>query len=468
VAGSDFLVLDPGAEPGQLRTDWLTDAVRAAIGAGRLQVGDRLPPTRDLAGDLGLSRGVVVEAYRRLADEGLLTARTGAGTRVQASGSRRPALAPAEPSPPEPRYDLSPGVPDLSAFPRGAWLRAERAVLSSLSDRDLRYGDPRGTTALREALAARLARTRGVRAGPADVLVLNGVAQGLSLLGRVLPEAGLPVMAVEDPGSYGARATLEFAGLTTIGVPVDHAGLDVDRLTATGSGAVLVTPAHQWPTGVVLAPERRRALLAWAADGGLVVEDDYDAEHRYDRAPVPSLQALASDQVVHLGSVSKSLAPALRLGWVVAPRPLHQALVEAKRHADITSPALPQLVLARLMTSGDLDRHLRGVRVRHRRRRDAMLSALTQHLPDLQVHGVAAGLHLLVTGPSLADDQAVEALALRHGVQVQALSRHRQRTGPGGLVLGYAACPPDRLHDAVRALATAISETHPGGAARGT
>ncbi len=461
MAGSAFLVLDPASEPGRPRTDWLSDAIRTAIGVGRLQVGDRLPPTRELAADLGLSRGVVVEAYRRLADEGLLTARSSAGTRVQSSASPRPALAPAEQPPPEPRYDLSPGVPDLSAFPREAWLRAERAVLASLSDRDLRYGDPRGTTVLREAVAARLARTRGVRAGPADVLVLNGVAQGLTLLGRVLPAAGLPVLAVEDPGSYGARATLEHAGLRTLGVPVDVAGLDVDRLTTSGAGAVLVTPAHQWPTGVVLAPERRRALLAWAAAGGLVVEDDYDAEHRYDRAPVPSLQSLATDRVVHLGSVSKSLAPALRLGWLVAPRPLHQALVEAKRHADIASPALAQLVLARLMTGGDLDRHLRAARVRHRRRRDAVLTALARHLPDLQIHGVAAGLHLLATGPSLADDQAVEAAALRHGVRVQALSPHRLRPGPGGLVLGYAACPPDRLHDAVRTLAVAIDEARP-------
>ena len=468
MAGSDFLVLDPGSEPARPRTDWLTDAVRAAIGAGRLQVGDRLPPTRELAGDLGLSRGVVVEAYRRLADEGLLTGRSGAGTRVLAAASRPPALTPAEQPPTEPRYDLSPGVPDLSAFPREAWLRAERAVLSSLSDRDLRYGDPRGTPALREALAARLARTRGIHAGPADVLVLNGVAQGLTLLGRVLPEAGLPVLAVEDPGSSGARTTLEHAGLRTVGVPVDDAGLDVDRLTATGAGAVLVTPAHQWPTGVLLAPERRRALLAWAADGGLVLEDDYDAEHRYDRPPVPSLQALRTDRVVHLGSVSKSLAPALRLGWVVAPPPLHSALVEAKRHADIASPALAQLVLARLMTGGDLDRHLRAVRVRHRRRRDAMLDALTQHLPDVQVHGIAAGLHLLVTGTSLDDDRAVEAAALRHGVRVQALSPHRLRPGPGGLVLGYAACPPGRLHDAVRALAAAIAEARSSDPARRT
>jgi GntR family transcriptional regulator/MocR family aminotransferase len=468
-AGSDFLQLHPASAPSKGLTTWLVGALRAAITDGRLREGTPLPATRTLASDLGISRGVVVEAYRRLSDEGLVSARTGAGTVVVPLGPAHSQSTPstdlhrapaASPAPPRPlQMDLSPGVPDLSAFPRAAWLRAERAVLDRVSATDLSYGDPRGNGLLRQELAGWLARTRGIRASPEDIIVVAGVAQSLALLAQTLRARATTAIAVEDPGSRGARDALTYWGLEPVPVPVDEQGLRVDELASTGLRAALLTPAHQFPTGVVLAPQRRRALLNWAANGGLVIEDDYDAEHRYDRSPVPALQACAPDHVAHTGSTSKTLAPGMRLGWLVPSHHLHADLVAAKHASDLGSPALPQLVLAHLIASGEYDRHLRLVRTRQRSRRDAVLAALREHLPQARVEGVAAGLHLLLTLPDLAgdvDDTNLVDQIRRAGVLVHPLSWHRQHAGPPGLVLGYAAQPPDRLHHAVRCIAAAV------------
>jgi GntR family transcriptional regulator / MocR family aminotransferase len=469
-AGSDFLQLHVAAAPARGRTEWLVDALRTAVVDGRLPPGSPLPATRNLARDLGLSRGVVVEAYRRLADEGLVTARTGAGTTVNGpldtavgAPAETPARSPVLPIPTrdgaDVEFNLSPGVPDLAAFPRSAWLRAERAVLTGLSAGELGYGDPRGNIRLRAELAARLMRTRGVRAHPDDIVVVSGVAQALALLADVLRRRGTTRVAVEDPGSRGARDQLVHWGLHPVAVPVDADGLVVDELARTTAQAVLITPAHQFPTGVVLAPQRRRALLDWAAGtGGLVVEDDYDAEHRYDRAPVPALYAGAPQHVAHTGSTSKTLAPGMRLGWLIPPRDLHADVVAAKHATDLGSPGLPQLVLAHLMEGGEYDRHLRLVRARQRTRRDAVLAALAEHLPEARVEGVAAGLHLLLTLPDTPDldDTVLAEDARRGGVLLHPLSWHRERPGTPGLILGYAAHSPDRLHDAVRRIAAAV------------
>lgn len=448
--GPDFLQLDPAGAPRGALTTWLTDALRSATTDGRLRVGDRLPSSRLLATDLGVSRGVVVAAYERLVDEGVAVADGARGTVVAAAPRRatpttgRSATAPA--------FDLSPGVPDLSAFPRAAWLRAERAVLAEAGPADLGYGDPQGNPVLRAALVGWLGRIRGVRAEVDDIVVVAGVAQALALVAQVLVDRGADSIAVEDPGSRGAHDELAYWGLEPVPVPVDADGLDVGALVRTGQSAVLLTPAHHFPTGVVLAPGRRRELLAPETGIEWVVEDDYDAEHRYDRAPVPALQALAPDRVVYTGSVSKTLAPAMRLGWMIVPPGLRAELVTRKYMSDLGNAALPQLVLARLMTSGELERHLRRVRVRQRRRRDAMLAALRDHLPAATVHGVAAGLHLLVTLPEGLDDVVLAARASEAGVLVQPLSRHRVGAGPPGLVLGYAAHPPDRIREAVALL----------------
>ncbi|HJP75224.1 MAG TPA: PLP-dependent aminotransferase family protein [Pseudonocardiaceae bacterium] len=447
--GADFLQLDPASAPPRGLASWLAGQIRAAVADGRLPVDTRLPATRALAGELAVSRGVVVEAYQRLVDEGVLAGHRGGGTVVRAGLTQPVPAVPSRPAVPV-DLDLSPGVPDLSAFPRAAWLRAERAVLASIGARDLRYGDPRGVFALRAAVAAWLTRNRGIRADPEDLLIVNGTAQTLSLLAHVLLMRGKPAIGVEEPGSFGARNLLRYQGLRVEPIPVDDQGIDVDALARSGVDSVLATPAHQMPTGVVLAAERRRALLEWAAGGGLVVEDDYDAEHRYDRAPVSALHALAPDRIVYTGSVSKTLAPALRVGWLLAPPGLREELIEAKYFTDITSPALGQFVLAELMTSGAVDKHLRLTRIRHRRRRNAILDALTEYFPGARVHGVAAGLHLLVSLPGLTDDEALAERALAEGVAVHPLSWYRLDTGEPGLVIGYAASPPDQLREAIR------------------
>jgi GntR family transcriptional regulator/MocR family aminotransferase len=447
VSGVDFLQLNAADVPRGGIASWLTDALRSAIGDGRLTPPDRLPPSRGLACELGVSRGVVVEAYQRLVDEGLAEADGARGTRVVAVPRRVPITAPAASQHRPDRVDLSPGLPDLSAFPRAAWLRCTRAVLEDVAAAALGYGDPQGHPELRAELARWLGRSRGVRAGVDDVVVVAGVAQALALTAQVLVRRGHRDIAVEDPGSQGTREELERWGMRTQAVAVDADGMDVAALA--GAGAALLTPAHQFPTGVVLSPERRRDLVEW---GGLVIEDDYDAEHRYDRAPVPALQGLAPDRVVYAGSVSKTLAPGLRLGWVVAPADLRAGLIRAKYMADLGNPVLDQLVFARFLGSGEFERHVRRVRIRQRARRDAMLTALHEHLPHAQVLGVAAGLHLLVTLPADADDVALAAEADAAGVLVHPLSAHRIAAGPPGLVLGYAAQAPDRIREAIARL----------------
>jgi GntR family transcriptional regulator/MocR family aminotransferase len=507
-AGTDFLQLTPAAAPSRGLTAWLADALRAAVIDGRLAAGAALPATRALAGDLGVSRGVVVEAYQRLSDEGLVSAHHGAGTRVlprpdtgppslppqpstarQAGAAPPPATAPppvsTAPPPvssllpgaaqlPQPwralaELDLSPGVPDLSGFPRAAWLRAERAVLAQASPADLGYGHPDGSPWLRRELAGWLARTRGLRAGADDIIIVAGVAQGLALLAQVLGHqwpGTRPRAAVEDPGSRGARDQLAYWGLEPVPVPVDEHGLEVSGLDSSGAVAALLTPAHQFPTGSVLAPQRRRDLLGWAtASGALVIEDDYDAEYRYDRAPVPALQASAPHQVAYLGSTSKTLIPGLRLGWLVPPARLRAPLLAAKHAADLGNPALPQLVLAQLIQTGELARHIRLARARQRERRDALLAALSEHLPQARVQGVAAGLHLLITFPDQArsgqsrrpgDADLAHQIQLA-GVAVHPLSLHQLSPGPPGLVLGYAAHPPGQLREAARRIGAAAA-----------
>lgn len=289
------------------------------------------------------------------------------------------------------------------------------------------------------------------------MLVVAGTAQTFGLLGRVLRDDGIAAVAVEDPGALGARQHLRHQGLATPPVPVDDQGVRVDALADTGAPAVLLTPAHQFPTGVVLSGARRRELMAWATgSGGLIIEDDYDAEHRYDRPPVPALRSILPEHVCHAGSVSKLLAPALRIGWVVAPPRHREALIAAKRFADLGNAALPQQVLARLMRSGALERQLRLLRTRHRRRRDAMVRAIADHLPGAVVHGAAAGLHLTITFDAAFADTDLAAAALVCGVRVQPLSWHRQRPGPPGLVLGYAASTPTDITEGLAVLGRAL------------
>ncbi|MER7245995.1 PLP-dependent aminotransferase family protein [Kribbella sp. NPDC000426] len=489
--GADFLQLDPAEAPPGGLADWLTDRLRTAIATGHLPVGTRLPATRTLATDLGISRGIVTESYQRLTEDGHVTGRGRAGTVVVGTGNStgrsrlrtppRPPGTPAEESgtgdascpsadlsgpgleifdnlrAAPARIDLTPGVPDLAAFPRAAWLRAERAVLKDLESASFGYGDPAGTPALRGAVANWLARNRGIAADPDDVIVVAGVAQAIGLVAQVLAQRGVHEIAVEDPGSLGSRQHLQNWGMQTPPIPVDDRGLQVDVLRESGAGVVMVTPAHHFPTGVVLDGERRRELIRWAAEGGLIIEDDYDAEHRYDRPPVPALRAMLADRIVYAGSISKLLAPSLRIGWMLAPSQYKDELIGRKRLADLGNAALPQLTLAHLMESGELERHLRFLRRRHRVRRDAMVAAIHNYLPTATIHGAAAGLHLTITFDDPTDDADLAAAALAKGVKTHPLSWHSQLPHAPGLVLGYAARTPTEITEAIATIAEAGS-----------
>jgi GntR family transcriptional regulator/MocR family aminotransferase len=435
----------------------LEGELRGAIRAGRLAAGSRLPSSRALAVELGVSRGVVVEAYAQLGAEGYLRARQGAAptvAAVPAPGTATPATAPAV----SPRYDLRPGGPDLSAFPRGAWAAAIRRALRELPDADLGYPDPAGHPRLRAALAAYLGRVRGVAASPERVVVCAGVGEALALSARCLRIRGARTIGVEDPSHHGTREVLARGGLEPVPIPVDVHGIDTDALAAAAPDAVIVAPAHQFPIGVVLAPERRAALVRWArARDATIIEDDYDAEYRYDRTPIGALQGLAPERVIHTSSVSKTLAPGLRLGWAVLPQELAGPFAEEKRLATFGVAVLDQAAMAELIERGELDRHLRRTRPSYRRRRDALLAALATARPGLAVDGVAAGLHVSLRLPPGAGEEAVVAAAAERGVAVDRLGDHVIATArPPALLLGYARESEPALRAAARELAAAI------------
>ena len=437
------------------RGEQLVSALREAISDGRLAPGTRLPSTRQLAVDLRLSRGVVVGAYEQLIAEGRLVARHGSGTVVARvaggtapmAGQRLPAFEPGD-------LPLRPGRPDPGLFPRTAWRRAYEQALSYAVDEDLGYGDPAGAPSTRIELAEYLGRVRAARLAPEHIVLTTGAAQAFALIGQVLHARGHTTIGVEEPGSPGLRIHLEAQGLTLAPIPVDRDGLDVSALDRSKVPAVLVTPAHQYPLGVVLAPHRRAELVAWP---GLIIEDDYDAEFRYDRDPVGCLQGLAPDKVVHIGSVSKALAPGMRLGWLGVPPSLRDEIRHRKAAADLNGPVLEQLAFGRFLASGAYDRHLRRCRRAYRQRRDALVAALRRHLPDARISGIAAGLHLVVEFSSNVDEIDLSVRAQTSGLGPVPLSQTRLRPGGSpGLILGYAASTPDELDSAVRLLASLV------------
>jgi GntR family transcriptional regulator / MocR family aminotransferase len=426
--------------PEPLRSQ-LENQLRDAIRGGRLEAGERLPSSRVLARDLGLSRGLVQDCYAQLLAEGYLTAHTGAATRVASCSGVQPAQPPPAPRPAPLTADFTLGVPDLASFPRADWLRSLREASDTATTASFGYGDPRGSPVLREVLASYLRRVRAASADPERMVICGGFAQGLPLALRALAATGVRRIAFEDPGyaDTGPDAAV-WAGVEPVPVPVDGEGIDVRALAATGAGAVVVTPAHQWPTGVVLAPGRRRELAAWAVrHDAMIIEDDYDAEFRYDREPVGALQGIAADRVIALGTVSKSLAPAARLGWLLCPPGLEEPLAEHKRLADRGSPGLDQLALATMISSGRYDRHLRRMRAVYAGRRDALAAALARHAPPVRLSGLAAGFHAVAHLPGHTSESAVTAAAARRGVRVYGMSPFRADGSqhPPQLVLGF-------------------------------
>lgn len=423
----------------------LTDALREAVRTGRLAPGSRLPASRSLAVDLGVSRNTVTEAYAELVAEGWLTARQGSGTRVAErpgqAGRTAPAAAPTTPARPRPRprYELLPGSPNLADFPRTQWLAAARRALTAAPNDAFGYGDARGRVELRTALAGYLARARGVYAEPRRIVICSGFHHGLMLMARALRARRVTAVAVEAYGLDLYRDLLTHAGLRTPPLAVDEHGVRTDDLVRLrGVGAVLMTPAHQYPTGVALRPDRRTAAADWArATGGLILEDDYDGEFRYDRQPVGALQGLDPERVVYFGSASKSLAPGVRIGWMVLPEDLVPEIVAAKGYGDYMSSALEQLTFAEFIASGAYDRHVRSMRLRYRRRRDQLVAALARRAPAVHVTGMDAGLQAVLELPRGTERSVVEAAA-RQGLAVSGLAEFRYE------VAGYEARLPER------------------------
>jgi GntR family transcriptional regulator/MocR family aminotransferase len=439
-------------------------SVREAIRAGRLTAGSTIPPSRVLAADLGVSRGVVVEAYEQLGAEGYLLGRVGGSTQVvggvSAGVAAAPAVLPTAPPAKAPlRYDLSYGRADVAHFPRAAWMRALRSALTNAPNDAFGYPAGPGMPHLRGALAEYLNRVRGTSAEAGNVIVCTGYAQGVGLVIQTLAAAGAARLAVEDPSSGDDAVPIaRAAGLEVIGIPVEEDGISVDALRASNADAVILTPAHQWPTGAVLSAAKRAAIIAWAVErDAVIIEDDYDAEYRYDGSPVGAMQGLAPDRVVYGGSASKTLAPGIRLGWLIAPPHLSQALADAKISADRGSPALEQLALADLIRRGEIDRHLRRMRPVYRRRRDVLLASLRTHLPELRPSGISAGMHLLTWLPDELSEEVLIARAAAAGIRLDALAPYRLTPGgPGGLVFGYAAINESAIPGAIRELASAI------------
>ncbi|MFN6546509.1 PLP-dependent aminotransferase family protein [Mycolicibacterium nivoides] len=434
----------------------LADGLRDAIRSGRLTPGSRMPSTRVLSADLGVSRRLVVEAYGQLTAEGFLHSSQGGCTRVAAVDAVPSSRVRSDRARPRFDIDFAPGSPDLTSFPRQAWLRAMRQGLAEIESSAFGYAAPHGLPAARAAVAEYLRRTRGVVADPRLIVLCSGATQAVALLARCLDG---PV-ATEDPGFWLHRMVLRHNGIDPLPVPVDGNGIDVGALTASRATTVLTTPAHQSPTGVVLSAARRTELLEWAQPGRLIVEDDYDAEYRYDRAPVGALQGVAPDRVVYLGSTSKTLAPGLRIGWMVVPAHLIDRVRTAKSLADTGSSVMDQIAFSQFLTSGGYDRHLRQMRRRYPARRAALLAALSQHLPQAEVLGAAAGVHLTVLFPAGFPIEELTRQATESRIRLEALAPcyADPAAAPPGLILGYANLTESQIATGVEILGQAARQ----------
>ena len=444
----------------------LAAAIRTAIRDGRLPLGAALPPSRTLATDLGVSRWTVTEAYGQLTTEGYLAGRTGSATRVCWSPTpgddpvpHRPRQHEAAPRPPA-RFDMTQCRPDFRAFPRHKLVDALRAAAETTPFDHLGYSEPGGEQRLRAVLADHLNRRRGAAAEPGTMSIFSGAGQGMSQLSRALLAAGHTPIGMENPGSDRLWQTARTAGLKLVPLSVDDDGLVVGALDSHRDlRAVCVGPAHQAATGSVLPPHRRAALLDWARRaGGLIVEDDYDSEFSYDGPALPAMQGTDRNRVALLGSMSRTLTPAVNIGWVVAPRRWVQA-IRTDPKVPLIPPALTQLALAHFIESGAYDRHLRRSRQRFRARRAALLAALERTLPECRVRGAEAGLHLLPELPAGSDPAAIIAEAKRRDMLLCDIDELRFRPEPGESRLGYGNLNDAVVDEAVAVLAEVIRRT---------
>jgi GntR family transcriptional regulator / MocR family aminotransferase len=439
----------------------LEHQLRDAIRSSRLRGSSKLPPSRMLAAELGISRGVVVEAYSQLIAEGYLIARPGGGTRVvDGLAQQPPAVRAPTASAARLRYDLRTGVPDLSLFPRREWQSATAKALRELPDVAFSYGSRRGLRRLRTALSDYLGRARAVVADPERMFISAGSAHGLSVLWDTLRSRGARRIAVENPAWPRIPDTVVQAGLEAVPVDVDEAGLVVEQLDAVDADAVVLSPAHQYPTGVVLGPARRGALIAWARRrGALIVEDDYDAEYRYDRDPVASLQGLAPECVAYVGTTSKTLAPALRLAWQLVPSHLVGEMAAQHGITNAVPSVLVQAAYATLLERGDIDRHLRRSRRRYRARRNVLADALARWMPSTVIGGASAGLHLIAWLPDDSDEAMMADAAGKRGIAIHTLRQDCAVVGASApaLLLGYGSIAEPAIRRAVQELASTAS-----------
>lgn len=448
-------MIEPGSRTAR---EQLITALREGIRTGRLGTDARLPPSRTLAADLGLARNTVAEAYAELVAEGWLASRQGAGTWVARTTAPPPASRPRR-NPAIPRHNLMPGSPDVSEFPRSAWSTSARRAIANAPVSALRMGDPRGPAPLREALAEYLGRVRGVRASPESIVICAGVRDAVDLLGRALGTAR-PI-AVEAHGLFIFRDALAALGVPTTPIGIDAHGAVVADLDHLDTGAVLLTPAHQSPFGMALHPTRRTAVIDWAQrTGGYVIDDDYDGEFRYDRQPIGALQPLHPERVAYLGSVSKSMAQVMRVGWMVLPDALIDPVITAAGGAQYHVDALTALTLADFIHSGGYDRHVRRMRNRYRRRRDALVAALAGF--DLEISGLSAGVNMLLALPDGAEPEVLRR-AGDAGIALSGLSimRHPQAgpdvPDPDGVIIGFGGPAEHAFGPAVDALCQVLT-----------
>ncbi len=460
------LAIDP-----RRKTASLEDAVRAAIRDGRLPAGTRLPASRSLARDLGIARNSVAEAYSRLVAEGWLEARVGSGTSV-ADRSFLPVAEAAPQAERALRLDLRGGIPDVSGFPRTAWAAAVRTALAQAPGAALGYQDLRGAQRAREALAGYLARAMGVWASPDDLVIAPGFGGVLRLVALALVARGARRIAIEEYGHALHREILSDAGLQPVPLPVDGEGAVVDLLDDLDVDGALLTPAHQFPTGVALSAARRTAVVRWCErTGAIVIEDDYDGEFRFDRRAIGALQALAPQQVVYAGTASKALAPAIGLGWGVLPRELMVPVLEQRRLAGAATGAIAELALALFIETGGYDRTVRSSRLRYRARREHVDGVLRQRMPDARLTGMAAGLQSLLELPDGVDEVEVSARAAALGLRIEGLRSYRADAvgAPSAgrrsatfvshrpaMVVGFGAPPESRFEESVAAMIAAI------------
>lgn len=461
VQARDLLISVDRTESGLIGRQ-IEDQLRAAIQSGVLPKGSRLPSSRVLAEDIGVSRGVVSRAYAQLALEGHVVMRQGAAPTVSGSPGVLSSCEPVrkDENRSKIRYDLRAHLPEVSSFPRSAWLRSVRDSLYNARDSDLTYSDPRGLWGLRVELANYLTRARGVAAHPERIIITAGSTHALSLIGRVLTRRGETKMVFENPSHFVLRWIADAAGQDAVAAPVDEDGVCVDGIDHVGS--IVVAPAHQFPTGVSLSPERRARLIAWAREeSAVIVEDDYDAEFRYDGSRVGALQSLAPERVLYIGSTGKTFLPALRLGWAVLPSSIADEFALELSSGMLQVSGLDQLAFADFLKRGEFDRHLRRMRTIYRGRHDLVVSTLSKKLPELAVSGLAAGLHVTLALPSHELADTVRKNARHLGVAVETLSQHAfpGSSGPAGIIIGYGAQPEPALKTAIEHLVEAIEGT---------